>query len=117
MGTTTVPRRTGLLPPSNRPELLTVHWRVGVALDPNPAFPTETRSLVKRFLKQTGYDAVQLAFLRVQLRFARYGRGGVAGFSHNELQRLADQELIEDLNSPGAALRLVRLPRDEWILT
>lgn len=117
MSTITLPRRSGLLAPSNPPELFTVQWRVGVALDKSPAYQTETRALVKRFLKQTGFSGMQLVFLRVQLRFAMYGRAGMPGRSINELQRFADQQLLEDLNSPGAALRLVRLPRDEWILT
>lgn len=113
MSATMLARRTGLLAPRNRPELMTMQWHVGVALDPDPAFSTETRNVVKKFLKQTGASGMQIVFLRTQLRFARYGCGEV---DRNEAGRAVDQELLDALNDPGAALRLVRLRRSEWMM-
>jgi hypothetical protein len=113
MDATTLAPRSHHLADLTIRELIQLQWHFGVALDPGPAFSTETRRIVERFCLVTGFSGMQIVLLRSELLFATYGRDWQNSQERFAWQRQADQDLLNDLNSPGAALRLVRLSRRE----
>jgi hypothetical protein len=94
MATATLPPPGTALTDLTHRELIQLQWHFGIAADPDPAFSTDTRHIVKRFCRITEFSGMQIILVRSNLGFA-------------------DEELLNDLNSPGAALRLVPLPRRE----
>jgi hypothetical protein len=110
MATATLPPPGQALAALTHRELIQSQWHFGVAADPEPAFPSATRRIVKRFCQRTGFAGMQLVLLRSELLFATYGRDWSNGQERYEWQRWADRDLLDDLNSPGAAVRLVPLP-------
>jgi hypothetical protein len=113
MGTTTLQPPGHALADLTHRELVQLQWHFGAAIDPGPAFPTATRLIVKRFCRTTGFSGMQLVLVRWELLFSTYGRDWSNRRERYEWQRWADRDLLDDLNSPGAALRLVPLPRRE----
>lgn len=113
MGTATLQPPSHTVANLTHPELTQVQWHFGVAAEPDPAFTCTTRRIVEQFCRTTGFTGMQIVLLRSSLLFATYGRGWSSRREGIEWQRWTDRNLLDDLNSPGAALRLVPLPRRE----
>ncbi len=115
MASPTLQKPVGRVAELLHPELIQLQWKFGVAPENDPAFSTETRRIVGRFCRTTSFSAMQIVILRSALLFATYGRDWQNSRERYEWQRLADEELLVDLNSPGAALRIVPLSRREQL--
>ncbi len=105
MASPTIQQPVGRVADLTHPELILLQWHYGIALDAAPAFRTETRRIVERFCQLTDFSGMQIALVRWELLFATYGRHWHNGSERYEWQRWADRDLLDDLNSPGAALR------------